>query len=122
MVRIGPDALELIASQDQNQKDRSQDETPDSRNQNRNESTNQDLSEMGLTREEFEALNTAFTDPAQIRSILKKVATANPQKVAQMLNRMFEYLMPATRDNIFKQMVDHNPVFNEQERQELKDL
>ncbi|CAG8511211.1 7133_t:CDS:10 [Ambispora gerdemannii] len=119
LVRIGPDALELIDSQDKDQKGRSQDETPESRDKNRKEPTDQDLKDMGLTREEFDLLNTAFTDPAHIANIIKKLAASNkPEKVAEMLNRMFEHLQEKTREAMFNQMVDNNPekdkIFEEQ--------
>jgi hypothetical protein len=123
LVRIGPDALELIDSQTPQQKERSQNETPESREDNRKEPTDQDLTEMGLTREEFDLLNTAFADPAHIANIIKKLAASdNPQKVAEMLNRMFDHLNPKTAEAMFNQMVDNNPVFSEEEKQKLKDL
>jgi len=121
MVRIGPDALELIDSQNENQKGRSQNENPDTRKNNYKEPTDQNLKDMGITREEFELLNTAFTDPAHLANILKKLAHSPPEKMAEMLNRMYNHIMPKTADAMFKQMVDHNPVFNDQEKQKLKE-
>src|SRR4051812_1201594 len=121
MVRIGPDALELIESQTKEQKERSKDETPESREKNRKEVSDNDLTEMGLTREEFELLNTAFTDPAHIANIIKKLANSdNPEKVAEMLQKMYKHLRPETRQAMFNQMVDNNPVFNEEEKKDLK--
>jgi hypothetical protein len=39
-----------------------------------------------------------------------------------MLNRMFEHLQPQTREAMFNQMVDNNPVFSESEKTQLKEL
>lgn len=122
LVRIGPDALELIDSQDKNQKDRSKDETPENRDKNRREVSGQDLKEMGLTREEFDLLNTAFTDPAHIANLIKKLASQEkPEKMAKMLNRMFDHLNPKTAEAMFNQMVDKNPVFSAEEKSKLKE-
>jgi hypothetical protein len=41
--------------------------------------------------------------------------------MAEMLNRMYDHLNPKTAEAMFNQMVDHNPVFNEQEKQKLKE-
>jgi hypothetical protein len=123
LVRLGPDALELIDSQTPDQKDRSENETPENRDKNKKEPTDQDLTALGLTREEFNQLNTAFTDPACLANLIKKLASGkSPEKMAQMLNRMFNHLHEKTRDAMFKQMVDHHPVFSPEQKQSLKEL
>jgi hypothetical protein len=121
MARLGPDALELINSQDQDQAGRSENETPNSRNNNQKAVVANDLSELGISKEQFEALNTPFTDSAHVANIIKQLANSNnPAKVAQMLNRLFDNLQPATREAIFKQMVNNNPVFTDQEKETFK--
>jgi hypothetical protein len=121
MVRLGPDALELIAAQDTDQKGRSENETPDSRNNNQKRVADNDLPDLGISKEQFAALNTPFTDSAHVANIIKQLASSNnPNKVAQMLNRLFGGLQPATREAMFNQMLDNNPVFSEQEKETLK--
>ena len=121
MVRLGPDALELIAAQDTDQKGRSENETPDSRNNNKKRVADNDLPDLGISKEQFAALNTPFTDSAHVANIIKQLASSNnPNKVAQMLNRLFGGLQPATREAMFNQMLDNNPVFSEQEKETLK--
>jgi len=121
MVRIGPDTLNLIDSQDEKQKGRSQDETPETRKDTDKNIISQDLKDMGITPEEFEALKTAFLDPAMLANILKKLAKAPPAKLAEMLDKMFDTIHPKTAENMYNQMVDHNPVFTEEEKQKLKE-
>jgi hypothetical protein len=75
LVHLGPDALELMDSQTKPQKDRSENETPESRDANKKEPADFDLLGMGITRQEFDQLNTAFTDPARLANIIKKLAS-----------------------------------------------
>jgi hypothetical protein len=59
-------------------------------------------------------------DPAQIDNIIKKLADSpNPTKLAELLDKMFDHLQPETREKMFKQMVNHNPVFSNQEKEQL---
>ncbi|CAG8733446.1 24964_t:CDS:2 [Racocetra persica] len=106
LVRLGSDTLELKESQNEEQKGRSQDETPTSRDANRQEVSDQDLQDLGLTREEFDLLNTAFADEAHIANIIKKLASANPEKVAEMLDRIRS---TSEKDKIFEEQVNKNP-------------
>jgi len=40
--------------------------------------------------------------------------------MADVLDKMFDTIQPETAENMFNQMVDHNPVFTETEKEELK--
>ncbi|CAG8811359.1 32770_t:CDS:1, partial [Racocetra persica] len=80
LVRLGPDLLELMEALTPEQKPPSENETPETRQASTDAITDQDLQEVGLTREEFEALTTAFADEAHIANIIKKLASANPEK------------------------------------------
>jgi len=121
MVRLGPDALELIDSQNEDQKGRSKDETPKSRKATEENVKPEDIEGLGLTPEEFELLKTAFTDPAQLANLIKKLAHADGKNMAAALDKMFDTIQPETAENMFNQMVDHNPVFSEKEKQRLKE-
>lgn len=122
LVRLGPDALELMDSQTREQKERSENETKESREKNKSEVTEQNLQEIGLTKEEWAALTTAFTDPAKIDNIIKKIAaTTNPAKLAELLDKMFDHLHEKTAEAMFQQMVNRNPVFNDEQKQKLKE-
>jgi hypothetical protein len=121
LVRLGPDTLELIDSQTPEQKKVSQNETPDSRKATDKGVTPQDTRALGLTPEEFEALKTAFLDPAEFWNIVKKLSrNSKPGKMAEMLDKMFDTIQPKTAENMYNMMVDHNPVFTEKEKAELK--
>jgi len=121
LVRLGPDALELIDSQNEDQKGRSKDETPETRKDTDDNVSPQDKKDLGLTEEEFELLKTAFLDPAHLANLLKKLASADGAKMAEMLDKMFDTIHEKTAENMYNQMVDHNPVFSEEEKQKLKE-
>ncbi|WNE40443.1 MAG: hypothetical protein GBAus27B_000510 [Mycoplasmataceae bacterium] len=119
LVRLGPDALELMNSQTKEQKERSESETKESRETNKKSITDQNLKDVNITRAEFEALTTAFTDPAKIDNIIQKLAHSNPVKMAELIDKMFDTIHEKTAEAMFKQIVNHNPVFTEEEKQTL---
>ncbi|CAG8442372.1 3954_t:CDS:2 [Ambispora leptoticha] len=121
LVRLGPDALGLIDSQNKDQQERSKNETPQSREANQKAVSEQDLKDIGLSKSEFENLNTAFTDEALIANLIKRISQSNkPEKVAELLNKLFDHCQPVTQEALFNQMVENNPVFSREEKDNLK--
>ena len=41
--------------------------------------------------------------------------------MAEKLDKLFDTVQPETAEDMFNQMVDHNPVFSEKEKQRLKE-
>jgi len=121
LVRLGPDALELITELTPEQKELVKNETPETKRATDNNVKPQDVKDLGITPEEYEALKTAYTDPAFIANIVKKLATHNPEKMAQMLDKMFDTIHEKSAEAMFNQMVDNDPVFSEAEKQKLKE-
>jgi hypothetical protein len=120
---IGPDALNLKEVLTPDQKAKIKDIKPENKDQAKGEITDQDLKELGLTREQLDRLNAPFLDPAELANIIKQLAQSNnPAKVAQMLDKLFEHLPASSREAIFNQMVTNNPVFTAEEKKNLKDL
>lgn len=120
VVRLGPDALELITELTPDQKEPVKNETPETKKNTDDNVKPNDLNDLGITPEEYETLKTAYTDPAMIANILKKLASHNPTKMAEMLDKMFDTIHEKSAEAMYNQMVDHNPVFTEQEKEELK--
>ena len=116
LVRLGPDTLNLMNYETP----RGKTEPKDNLNNTEKNVSGSDLEKLGITGEEFEALKTAFTDPAKLANILKKLAQAPPYKLASMLDKMFDTIHEKTAETMFNLMVDNNPVFSDTEKADLK--
>jgi hypothetical protein len=121
LVRLGPDTLELIDSQNKDQKGRSQHETPESRKATDDNITPEVVKGLGLTEEDYKLLKEAFLDPSQLANLIKKLAHADHKNMAEALDKMFDTVQPETAEDMYNQMVDANPIFTEEEKQKLKE-
>src|SRR5688572_1028749 len=108
-----------MESQTKPQKERSENENPDTRKPTQDNVTPQDMKDLGLTPEEFKIITTAFADPAHLANLIKKLASGNSKKMAEMMDKMFDTIHPKTAENMYNQLVDHNPVFTEAEKTKL---
>ena len=120
LVRLGPDALNLIDSQDPEQKARSQDEDPTTRG-NTKKVPPEALSKLGFSPVAFALLHPAFMEPSQLWNIIKKLAqTKNPATMKEAIDKMFDTINPKTAEAMFNMMVHNNPVFSPEEKDQLK--